>query len=48
MKCACSDCLCIVDTSTAKETNGKFYCSDECANHTGKGCGHKGCDCKGA
>lgn len=47
MKCACSDCLCVVETATAFEKSGQYFCSEQCANHTGEGCGHKGCDCKG-
>lgn len=48
MKCACETCLCIVNPSAdAIEKEGKYYCSDSCANgHAdGKGCGHSGCGC---
>lgn len=48
MKCACSDCLCIVDVSKAIQAEEQYYCSEGCANgHTDKtkGCGHTGCKC---
>jgi hypothetical protein len=47
MKCACSDCLCIVDLSDAVMKDGKAYCSNACASgHAeGVGCGHAGCGC---
>ncbi len=47
LKCACEPCVCIVSTDTAVEQDGKYYCSDACAdNHSnGEKCGHKGCDC---
>ncbi|HIK27158.1 MAG: metallothionein [Oscillatoriaceae bacterium SKW80] len=47
MKCACGPCLCIVSISDSVEKDGKYYCSDACANgHSGgKGCGHHGCEC---
>lgn len=47
MKCACSDCVCIVDIASAVKKDGKNYCSDACANghKEGSGCGHSGCGC---
>jgi hypothetical protein len=47
MKCACEPCLCVVSTDKAVEKDGKYYCSDACANAhpDGQGCGHKGCGC---
>ena len=48
-KCACNDCLCIVDIDDAVKKGDQNYCSDECANgHPGgAGCGHTGCNCHG-
>ncbi len=48
MKCACEQCLCVVDTSSAVEKSGKYYCSQACADghqNGEKGCGHTGCGC---
>lgn len=48
MKCACEPCLCIVSVEAAIEKDGKFYCSDVCANDHPNGhgdCGHQGCTC---
>ncbi len=47
MKCACEQCLCIVAPESAVEKDGKYYCSDACANGhpNGAGCGHSGCGC---
>ncbi|TVQ38050.1 MAG: metallothionein [Geminicoccaceae bacterium] len=49
VKCACSDCVCIVETTKAVTKDGRAYCSDACADHhkTGNGCGHAGCKCHG-
>ncbi|MEL7026692.1 MAG: metallothionein [Pseudomonadota bacterium] len=48
-KCACDDCLCIVDMNDAVKSEGQNYCSDACANGhpDGSGCGHTGCKCDG-
>ena len=49
-KCACVDCVCIVNIDDAVKKDDRNYCSDGCADgHTdgGSGCGHKGCACKG-
>ncbi|NJL82179.1 MAG: metallothionein [Chloroflexaceae bacterium] len=47
MKCACDACLCVVETTRAIAKEGKYYCSEACANGhpDGKGCGHEGCIC---
>lgn len=47
MKCACSSCLCIVNTNDAIQKDGKYYCSDACAtgHQEGAGCSHDGCGC---
>lgn len=47
IKCACDSCLCIVKLNSAVEKEGKYYCSEACANghQDAQGCGHKGCEC---
>ena len=47
MKCACEACLCVVSLEQAVQKEGKYYCSDACANghENGSGCGHEGCGC---
>lgn len=49
VKCACQDCVCVVQLSKAVSRDGKAYCCDECADghkdHTG--CEHAGCACNG-
>ncbi|MEO0406972.1 MAG: metallothionein [Cyanobacteria bacterium P01_A01_bin.135] len=47
VKCACGDCQCVVDTSTALEKDGQYYCSEACANgHQGGGtCRMSDCGC---
>jgi hypothetical protein len=47
VKCACEHCSCQVDTTTAIEKDGRFYCDESCANgHVEKAsCGHAGCNC---
>lgn len=47
VKCACEPCGCVVSPATAVEKDGKYYCSDACANGhpDGAGCGHSGCGC---
>jgi hypothetical protein len=49
VKCACSDCICVVNTKAAVTKNERLYCSKECANHhkDGAGCHHAGCTCHG-
>jgi len=48
-KCACRDCVCIVNIDDAIKKDGQTYCSDACATDhaTGAGCGHGGCKCCG-
>jgi hypothetical protein len=38
-KCDCGPCLCEVDLTTAIQKDGKYYCSEACAN------GHEGGTC---
>lgn len=47
MKCACPNCLCIVSIEDAINKDGKYYCSEGCAegHQTIKGCKHNGCGC---
>jgi metallothionein len=47
MKCACESCLCIVSIESAITKDGKYYCSEACAegHKTMQGCGHNGCGC---
>lgn len=47
MKCACDSCLCVVPVGDAIQKEGKYYCSNACANGhaSGQGCGHSGCEC---
>ncbi len=49
VKCACSDCMCMVSTDKSVQKDGKAYCCEECASgHAHQaGCGHSGCDCHG-
>jgi metallothionein len=49
VKCACSDCICVVSVDKAIEKEGRIFCSDECADHhkAGTGCHHAGCTCHG-
>ena len=46
-QCACESCECMVNTDSAVQKDGKYYCSDACANGhpNGTGCGHAGCEC---
>lgn len=47
MKCACSNCLCVVSLTDSVIKDDKHYCSEACAEgHVNqKGCNHKGCTC---
>lgn len=49
VKCACADCVCVVNTGNAVEAQGRTFCSDACAQHhaAGAGCEHAGCTCHG-
>ena len=48
-KCACADCVCIVNVKEAVTKAGRNYCSDACADGhpNGAGCDHSGCACHG-
>lgn len=48
-KCACADCVCIVNVDGAVTKGGRNYCSDACAegHPNGAGCDHSGCACRG-
>ncbi|NJL11291.1 MAG: metallothionein [Calothrix sp. SM1_7_51] len=47
MKCACSTCLCVLSTDKAVEKEGKYYCSEGCAegHKTIKNCSNAKCGC---
>jgi hypothetical protein len=49
VKCACSDCICVVDVDKGVKRDGRIYCGDACAEHhkSGNGCNHAGCTCHG-
>ena len=49
VKCACSDCVCIVSLDKGVKRDGHIYCGEPCADHhrTGAGCEHAGCTCHG-
>ena len=49
VKCACSDCVCVVGVEQGVRHEGRVYCSDACAGHhkDGAGCQHAGCTCHG-
>ncbi len=49
VKCACSDCVCIVQIREAVMRESRLYCSDACADHHKDvaGCHHAGCACHG-
>jgi hypothetical protein len=44
VKCACSDCVCVVDLEKGATQDGRIYCGDACAEHhkSGSGCEHAG------
>ena len=48
-KCACADCVCIVNVQDAVKKNDRNYCSEACANAHPNGAGfdHTGCACHG-
>ncbi len=48
-KCACTDCVCIVNVNDAVKKDDRNYCSESCAegHKGGSGCEHQGCSCKG-
>lgn len=49
VKCACSDCVCVVEVSKGIQKDGRIYCSENCADHhkSHEGCEHAGCHCHG-
>jgi hypothetical protein len=49
VKCACSDCVCIVSVDNGVKQDGRIYCGEVCADHhkSGAGCHHAGCTCHG-
>ena len=49
VKCACSDCVCVVEVKEGIQRDGHIYCSDAGADHhkSGAGCQHAGCMCHG-
>ena len=49
VKCACADCVCVVNTQQAITANGRIFCADSCASHHAHnaGCEHAGCTCHG-
>ncbi|MBV8400517.1 MAG: metallothionein [Acetobacteraceae bacterium] len=49
VKCACSDCVCVVDVDKGVKQDGRIYCGEACAEHHkgGAGCNHAGCTCHG-
>lgn len=49
VKCACADCVCVVNVEAAVKRDQRLYCSDACADHhkDGAGCQHAGCACAG-
>ncbi|MBC6404909.1 MAG: metallothionein [Rhodospirillales bacterium] len=48
-KCACTDCVCVVNVQDAVKKGGRNYCSQACAegHAKGAGCEHAGCACHG-
>ncbi len=49
VKCACSDCVCVVSVDEGVKRDGRIYCGEPCANHhkSAAGCVHVGCTCHG-
>ena len=49
VKCACTDCVCVVNVERGVERDGRIYCGDVCADHhkSEVGCRHAGCTCRG-
>ena len=49
VKCACADCVCVVNVGGGVEADGRQFCGDACAQHhdAGNGCEHAGCTCHG-
>ena len=49
VKCACADCVCVVEVTKGVARDGRIYCADACADHHADdaGCHHAGCTCHG-
>lgn len=49
VKCACTDCVCVIDYAKGISREGRIYCDESCASHhaDGAGCHHHGCTCSG-
>ncbi|WP_298957692.1 metallothionein [uncultured Methylobacterium sp.] len=49
VKCACTDCVCIVSLEKAVMREERAFCCDECADghKDHQGCEHAGCTCHG-
>jgi metallothionein len=49
VKCACSDCVCVVSVDQGVTRDNRIYCGEACAEHhaDGAGCSHAGCTCHG-
>ncbi len=49
VKCACVDCICVIDPSQGVQSDGRIYCDETCASHheDETGCHHAGCTCHG-
>ena len=49
VKCACADCVCVVEVSKGVQKDGRVYCDTACAEHHAaeQGCHHAGCTCHG-
>ena len=49
VKCACADCICVIDPAQGVQSEGRIYCDETCASHhrDEAGCHHAGCACHG-
>jgi metallothionein len=49
VKCACPDCVCVLNAKEGLERDGRIYFGSACADHyeNGNGCKHAGCVCHG-
>ena len=46
VKCACPDCVCVVNVSGGIQRNGHIYCSEACADHHANGLTGPECNCE--
>lgn len=48
-KCACNDCVCVIEVEKGIRRDGRVYCDAACADghRDGAGCHHAGCTCHG-